>query len=165
MFDDYVELDSGAAVDLGKALQMRYMPSKQAGHGGQATPGFVQRILKVFRQEDGGQQQPHSDAEQGAHESQAPYGRPAPVANASAAEREDGNLKQEALRLLLCVNDGRAKTTLKQEVLRNINDDRELFTHLRKEYFMKRSWFTLRSIGALTLAQVGFQEQTDLRKH
>jgi hypothetical protein len=165
MFDDYVELDSGAAVNLGKALQMRYMPSKQTGHSGQATSRLVQRILKVFRQQDGGQQQPHSEAEQGAHEQQAPFGRPAPGANAAAAEREDGNLEQEALRLLLCVDDGRAKTTLKQEVLQNINDDRELFTHLRKEYFMKTSWFTLRSIGALTLAQVCFQEQTDMRKH
>jgi hypothetical protein len=152
MFDDYVELDSGAAVELKEALQKRYTPSKQAGAGGEVTSGLFQRILNVFGQQDVGQQHPDSDVEQGRHESTRCSGRPAPI----ASEREEENQKQEGLHLLLCVDDGRAQTTLKHEVLQNINDDRELFNHLRKQYFIKRSWFTLRSIGAVALAQVGF---------
>ena len=54
MFDDYVELDPGAAVELGEALQKRYTSSKQSGTSGQATSGLVQRILNVFRQQDTG---------------------------------------------------------------------------------------------------------------
>jgi hypothetical protein len=63
------------------------------------------------------------------------------------------------------VNDGRAKPKLEQGVLQNINDDRELFNYLRKQYFSKRNWFALRSVTALSLAQVGFHQQTGLRKH
>jgi hypothetical protein len=58
MFDDYVELDSGAAVGLEKALQKRYKLSKQARTGGQAVSGLIQRILNGFLQQDEGQQQP-----------------------------------------------------------------------------------------------------------
>jgi hypothetical protein len=38
MFDDNVELDSSAAVELEKALQKQYKPSKQARTGGRAMP-------------------------------------------------------------------------------------------------------------------------------
>ena len=165
MFDDYVELDPGAAVELEEALQKRYTPSNQGGTSGYATSGLVQRILNVFRQQDKGQQRPDSDTEQGEHELQRYLDRSAPIVNVPASEREDEISEQEAPRLLLCVDDGRAKTTLQQEMLQNINDDRELFTHLRNQYFSKRNWFALRSIGALTLAQVGSQERTDLRTH
>jgi hypothetical protein len=96
MFDDYTELDSGAAVELEEALQKRYTPSKQAGAGGESTSGLYQRILNVFRQQDVGQQHPHSDVEQGGHELPTCSGRPAPI----ASEREE-NLEQEALHLLL----------------------------------------------------------------
>ena len=81
--------------------------------------------------------------------------RPTPIVNVSASEQEDEIPEQEVPRLLLCVNDGRSKTTLQQEMLQNIDDDRGLFNHLRNQYFSKRNWFALRSIGALALAQVG----------
>ena len=155
MFDDYVELDPGAAVELGEALQKRYTSSKQSGTSGQATSGLVQRILNVFRQQNTGQQRPDSDTELGEHELQTYLDRPTPIVNVSASEREDEIPEQEVPRLLLCVNDGRSKTTLQQEMLQNIDDDRGLFSHLRNQYFSKRNWFALRSIGALALAQVG----------
>jgi hypothetical protein len=117
-------------------LQKRYTLSKRGGATKRATSGLVQRILDAFRQQDESQQQPHSDAEQGEHELQTHFGRPAPSVNAAA---EGGNPEQEALRVLLCVDDGRAKTTLQQEILQDINDDRELFTHLRNQYFSKRN--------------------------
>ena len=40
MFDDYVELDPGAAVELEEALQKRYTPSNQGGTSGYATSGL-----------------------------------------------------------------------------------------------------------------------------
>jgi len=153
MFDDYVELDPGAAAELGTALQKRYTLSGHSGAGGKATSRFIQQILGVFRQQDVDQQQPGPDAELGEHELQTPSGS-APITNAEVPGSETGIPEQEALRLLLCVDDGRAKTTLEQEVLQNINDDRELFTYLRKQYYRKRDWFSLRSVGALSLAQV-----------
>ena len=154
MFDDFVELDSGAALDLETALRKRYTLSKQPGNGGRAISKFVQRVLNVFRQEGGGQQQPPSDAEQGGHELQAPLSEPTPISDADPTGTNAETPKDEDLRLLLCVADGRAKTTLKQEVLQNINDDRELFIYVRKQYFTKRNWFALRSVGAVSLAQV-----------
>lgn len=165
MFDDYVELDSGAAAELEASLQKRYTLSKRATAGGKTTSGVFQRILNVFRQQDGGQQQRYSDAEEGGHELQAPFSGPAPIANAGASERESETPKQEALRLLLCVDEGRAKTTLKQVVLQHIKDDCELFTCVREHHFMKRGWFTLRSVGAVSLTQVGFQDRTELRRY
>jgi hypothetical protein len=165
MFDDYVELDPGAAAELETALQKRYLLSEHAGDGGKAMSGLVQRILNLLRQQDVRQQQPHSDAELGGHELQAPSCGLDPITDAKASERENANPAQEALRLLLCVEDRRARTTLKQEVLQNINDDRELFTYLRNQYFMKRSWFALRSVGVLSLAQVGLPKQTHLRRY
>ena len=135
MFDDFVELDSGAAAELETVLQKRYPVSKHPGAGGQAPSGPFQRIFNFFRQPHRGQQQPHSDAEQGGHELQ-PL---APIADIGAFGNENAISGQEALRLLLCVDDGRAKTTLKQEVLQNINDDRKLFEYLRDQYFTKRS--------------------------
>jgi hypothetical protein len=165
MFDDYVELDSGAAAELEAALQKRYTLSKRATAGGKAKSGVFQQILNVFRQQDGGQQQRCSDAEEGRPELQAPFGGPAPIADAEVSERVNETPKQEALRLLLCVDEGRAKPTLKQVVLQNIKDDCELFTCVRELHFMKRGWFTLRSVGAVSLTQVGFQGRTELRRY
>lgn len=165
MFDDYVELDPGAAFELQTALQKRYTLPDQAGLSRKATPGFVQRFLNVLRQENAGQQQPRSNPELGEHESQVPSCELAPIANVWASGRGCENPEQVAIRLMLCVDDRRAKTTLKQEVLRNISDDRELFIYLRNQYFMKRSWFSLRSIGTLSLAQVGLREQIHLRRN
>ena len=154
MFDDYVELNPGAAVELETALQKRYTVSRHSGAGGKSTSTLIQRILGMFRQQDVDQQQPGSDAELGEQELQTPSGGSAPITTAGVSGSEDGIPEQEALRLLLCVDDRRAKTTLEQEVLQNINDDRELFIHLRNQYYKKRDWFSLRSVGALSLAQV-----------
>ena len=162
MFDDYVELDPGAAVELQRALQKRYTLSEQAGAGGKAISRFVQRIFNILCQQDAGQRQLRSDAELGGYESQVPSFELAPIADVRASRRECENSEQAALRLLLYVDDRTAKTTLKQEILRNINDDRELFFYLRSQYFTKWSWFSLRSIGALSLAQVGLPKQIRL---
>jgi 5-hydroxyisourate hydrolase-like protein (transthyretin family) len=89
---------------------------------------LIQRILNSFLQQDEGQQRPYLDAEQGGHELQTCSGRPALTVNTATSEREDETPKQEVLRLSLCVDDGRAKPKLEQEVLQNSNDDRELFT-------------------------------------
>lgn len=157
MFDDFIELDPGAAVELEKALQKRYVLSDNGGAGFRTISGIVQHILGVFRSCFEGQQQPYPDAEQGERAVQTYSGRPDLSVDAVANELEVENPDKGALRLLLCVADGGAKTKLEQKELQNINDDRELFTYLRKQYFKKRNWFTLRSVGALTLAQVSFQ--------
>lgn len=116
----------------------------------------------MFSQQGRGQRQRNPDAERGGDESQARSDASAPITDAAASEREEGTPNEELLRLLLCVDDGRLKATLKQEMLRNINDDRELFTHLRQLYFIKRGWLTLRSIGTVSLAQVSCQQENQI---
>jgi hypothetical protein len=65
-----------------------------------------------------------------------------------------GTTESEKIRLLLCIDDGRSKSMLKQEVLKNIKSDFELFDHLHKQYFTDYRWFTVRSIGMVSLAHV-----------
>lgn len=151
MFDDYMEVDSGAATELQEALKKRY----QAGTGEQeTTPRSLRSLLNLFSQR--AQQQSRSDAEQGGQDRSSTHESTHTI-DAETSAGADGEAKLEALRLLLCVDDGRAKATLKQEILLNINDDRDLFTYLRKQYFTKRTWFALRCISAVSLAQVSFK--------
>jgi hypothetical protein len=65
-----------------------------------------------------------------------------------------GITESEKTRLLLCIDDGRSKSILKQEVLENIKSDFELFDYLHKQYFTNYQWFTVRSIGMVSLAHV-----------
>lgn len=64
------------------------------------------------------------------------------------------NSSKEPLRLLLCVDEGNSRTILQQVDLNHINDDRGLFLLLRARYFACRKWFTVKSIGSLSLSQV-----------
>lgn len=153
MFEDYLELDTGAALELEQALERRY-------NSGERNRMKVLRSLgawlNIFNQQ--GQQPSQSDIEQGEQDSQLPASGVAPATVIELPAASSNDLQHHPSCLLLCIDDGTAKTILQQEILSEVTDDRELFTFLRKRHFAKRPWFALRSISGVSLAQVSLME-------
>jgi len=96
------------------------------------------------------------EAERGGCKLQKRSGVPRPDHTTAAFEREFEGREGEHLRLLVCVN-AQMKLKLTQEDLRDINDDRQLFRHLRKRLLANQHRVTLQGIKSFTLAKVGFQ--------
>lgn len=156
MFEDYLEIDSRAATELQGALNNRYT---SGGQSRRPTLGRLLSVFNVFGHQD--QQQPHLDVEQEGHDQQQRSCDTVLATDTATPQGPDSNVEPEALHLLLCVDDKMAKAKLHQETLLNTNDDRDLFTHLRKQHFAKRPWYALRSISGVSLAQASFVEALD----
>jgi hypothetical protein len=122
-----------------------------------STSGFVRRILSLFQLQ--GTEQARSDTEQGSRELDS-QGEGTTAAINFVETENDSEGSKDTLRLLLCSTSG-----LHQEVLKSINDDRELFIYLRRQFFSKRAWFTFRSVGAVSLTKVSNVEHEDFLRH
>lgn len=150
-YDDFIEIGSGAAIALEKSLERRYKISSQSSPGGESGSSFIRFLFDVLQGRN--RQDLHADTEQG----QEGFDLTDDVHNLpleSGQIQGCGTAGSEKIRLLLCVDDGRSKSMLKQEVLENIKSDFELFDYLHKQYFTNCRWFTVRSIGMVSLAHV-----------
>jgi hypothetical protein len=150
-YDDFVEIGSGAAIALEKTLEKRYKSASQTSPGGDSGSGFIRFIFDVLQGRN--RQDSRADTEQGPGEVELTDN----VQNLSIDSGQiqaSGITESEKTRLLLCIDDGRSKSILKQEVLENIKSDFELFDYLHKQYFTNYQWFTVRSIGMVSLAHV-----------
>ena len=150
-YDDFVEIGTDAAIALEKSLEKRYETSSQSSSGEGFGYGFVQFISNVVQGRN--RQGSRADTEQGTKEVESTDNLQNPSTN-SGHNQGSGATESEKIRLLLCVDDGRSKSMLKQEVLENIKSDFELFDYLHKQYFTNCRWFTVRSIGMVSLAHV-----------
>lgn len=152
MFDKYVDIDHGAVRELERELQARYKtPTKK-------TPRIFAQILRTSSRQGGDGKMTDLEAERGECELQTRSGIPRPVHTTAAFERGFEGREGEPLRLLVCVN-AQGKLKLTQEDLQHINDDRQLFQHLRKRLLANQHRITLNDIKSITFAKVGFQER------
>lgn len=150
MCDYYVDIDHGAVRELERELQTRYKTTTKE------TSWIFAHILRVSSRRGKDGKMTDSEAEQGGCELQTPSGVSRPVDATAAFERGFEGPEGEPLRLLVCVND-QSKLKLTQEYLHDINDDRQLFHHLRKRLLAYQHRVTLKDIKSFTLAKVGFQ--------
>lgn len=150
-YDDFVQIGSGAAVALEDLMRMRYRNSSQSSSRGESGPGFIRFIFDVIQGRN--RQVSRADTEQGPAVAELTDSVQAPSTESVQVEGSD-TTESEKIRLLLCIDDGRSKSMLKQEVLENIKSDFELFDYLHKQYFTSYRWFTVRSIGMVSLAHV-----------
>ena len=152
-YDDFIEIGSGAAIALEKSLKRRYKISarSRSSPGGESGSGFIRFIFDVLQGRN--RQDLHADTEQGSEGVDL-------TDNVHNLPLESGQIQgcstagSEKIRLLLCIDDGISKSMLKQEVLEKIKSDFELFDYLHKQYFTNYRWFTVRSIGMVSLAHV-----------
>lgn len=152
MFDKYVDIDHGAVRELERELQARYKtPTKK-------TPRIFAQILRTSSRQGGDGRMTDSEAERGECELQTRSGVSRPVDTTAAFGRGFEGREGEPLRLLVCVN-AQGKLKLMQEDLQHINDDRQLFQHLRKRLLANQHRITLNDIKSITFAKVGFQER------
>lgn len=150
-YDDFVDIGSGAAITLEKSLERRYRKSSQSSSGEESGFGSIRFILDIPQGRN--RQVSRADTEQGAAVVELTDGVQDPSTESVQVEENDMT-ESEKIRLLLCIDDGRSKSMLKQEVLENIKSDFELFDFLHKQYFTNYRWFTVRSIGMVSLAHV-----------
>lgn len=150
-YDDFVEIGSGAAIALEKTLEKRYKISSQSSSGREPGSGFIRFIFDVLQGRN--RQDLHADTEQGPEGVDLTDNVQNPSLD-SGQIQGSGTAGSEKIRLLLCIDDGISKSMLKQEVLEKIKSDFELFDYLHKQYFTNYRWFTVRSIGMVSLAHV-----------
>jgi hypothetical protein len=137
--------------ELERELQKRYRASASTKGLWQSTlDGF--ESLQRFYKRSVRKQQP-SNPELPLNENMPSTDRPA-LANTDQESNQTNTSSQETLRLLLCVEEGNSRTPLQQIDLNQISEDRELFLILKARYFARRNWFSIKSVGSLSLNQV-----------
>lgn len=161
LFDDFIELESGSVKELEIELQ-------ELGRSTQRTRNLGKSIFEVFgalwRPTDHNlQKQRLSNSYRGnmlpLEEIRQP---PNALYRSNAAQQPSQPSQpsakcQDTLRLLLCVDKRKSGTPLHQEHIDSVSIDREPFLFLRSKYFGHwnvRNWFTLRTIGSLSLSRV-----------
>jgi hypothetical protein len=131
-------------------LEKRYKTPSRFEFGSESGSGFIRFIFSVFRGRN--RQEPRADTEQSPGGVEMINNVQVPITKSEQVEGDCAT--EEQIRLLLCIDDGRSKSILKQEVIRNIKSDFELFDYLHNQYFTNYRWFTVRSIGMVSLAHV-----------
>ncbi|KAH8900597.1 hypothetical protein GQ53DRAFT_708478 [Thozetella sp. PMI_491] len=158
LFDDFTELKPGALEALEANLKQL---NGSSGTPSQQPQSLRQPILKIQALVKlcwNKMVKPNADSNTLPRHNTSTQVPPIPMSN------------QEVLHLLLCIDVGELSTTLHQERLGKITDDKELFEFLRRRYFKCRkfwSWLTLRSVKSLALTRftVDNNSYAEVHKH
>lgn len=142
-------------------MEERYRTSSRSNSRDEPRQGFIEHLSYVFRRVIIRQnsQRPRADSEQ-SHPERVKMSGIAQSSSTDPEQTDGGNdiNQKNKVRLLLCIDKGRSRTILRQEVLQNITSDFELFDHLHKHYCRKSRWLTVRCVGMVSLAQVSLMD-------
>jgi len=158
LFDDFTELESGSVKELEIELQKLHGSTNTTRDLGKAiSEGF--KALWTSTGQRLRNQHP-SNSRRGSVlplEEIRQRSNVLPASNDTQQPDQAGHGCRDALHLLLCIDKGNSGTPLYQEQLGDVTTDRGLFLFLRSKYFRHwnaRQWFTLRSVGSLSLSRV-----------
>lgn len=155
LYDDYIEYEPGALQPLRDYVSSAVYGSKRTSNNSQgstlsdndsdsSSPALNRSLAKASG----------SDAKEVADQ----VVREVDVELGDSGHR--ANLDQESLHLLCCIERGRYRIDLHQELITNISDDRSLFCTLRRIYHEQRgrmrSYWSLRTVHSIHFMKVWY---------
>ncbi|KAJ5464614.1 uncharacterized protein N7458_000300 [Penicillium daleae] len=170
LYDDYVEHEPGALHVLQEYLQATTMPNSPVGDGSQSQ-GISSAAVRYTPGSSGLQARASTSTTSSGDITDQSIATPTSQPAVASQGIGTGNRASRPLLLLSCIERRGRPTTLHQEYVTDITDDRQLFHTLRKIYYSHRrkfeSFWSLRTLHSIHFMKFLYADTNyiDIRCH